>query len=60
MSAQAGGPRPVDWACLRCGHRYQEPYDPKAPLIERQCPRCRSNGVRRQKAAPATPAEDSA
>jgi predicted nucleic acid-binding Zn-ribbon protein len=37
----------VDWSCLRCGHRYKDPYDPKAPLVERQCPRCRSNSVRR-------------
>ncbi len=39
--------KPVPWACLRCGHRYTEDYDPKAPLIERQCPKCRSNSVRR-------------
>lgn len=58
MSAQQGGARPVDWVCLRCGHRYQDPFDPKAALIERQCPKCRSNSVRRPKGAKAAAAED--
>jgi hypothetical protein len=35
-----------DWKCMRCGHDYQENYDPKAPLVERSCPSCRSNSVR--------------
>ncbi len=34
------------WKCLRCGHDYEEAYDPKAPLRERACPSCRSNSVR--------------
>ncbi len=41
------GPRPCGWLCLRCGHRYEEPYDAEAPLVERACPKCRSNSVRR-------------
>jgi hypothetical protein len=31
---------------MRCGHDYVEAYDPKAPLTERSCPKCRSNSVR--------------
>jgi hypothetical protein len=31
---------------MRCGHEYVEPYDPKAALIERSCPKCRSNSIR--------------
>ena len=34
------------WKCMRCDHEYEESYDPKATLIERSCPRCRSNSVR--------------
>ena len=41
------GAKPTDWKCLRCGHDFVEPYDKSAPLIERQCPKCRSNSVRR-------------
>ena len=32
--------------CMRCGHEYEDRYDPRAPLIERACPKCRSNSVR--------------
>jgi predicted nucleic-acid-binding Zn-ribbon protein len=32
--------------CMRCGHEYEEKYDPRAPLVERSCPKCRSNSVR--------------
>jgi predicted nucleic acid-binding Zn-ribbon protein len=35
------------YKCLRCGHDYGEFFDPRAPLVERTCPRCRSNSVRR-------------
>jgi hypothetical protein len=31
---------------MRCGHQYEENYDPKAVMIERSCPACRSNSVR--------------
>jgi hypothetical protein len=31
---------------MRCGHEYVDPYDPKAALVERSCPECRSNSVR--------------
>ena len=44
---KAKGAQPTPWKCLRCGHDFVEPYDPGAPLIERQCPKCRSNSVRR-------------
>lgn len=53
MSTNSSDARPVDWKCLRCGHEYKEPYDPKAPLVERQCPNCRSNSVRRRPFLPA-------
>jgi len=36
---------------MRCGHGYTEGYDPKAPLVERSCPACRSNSVRPIEAA---------
>jgi len=48
MAKTSAGPRPVEWCCLRCKHEYHEDYDPDAPLVERQCPKCRSNSVRRQ------------
>jgi putative FmdB family regulatory protein len=35
------------YKCLRCGHDYEEFFDPDAPLVERACPKCRSNSVRR-------------
>jgi predicted nucleic acid-binding Zn-ribbon protein len=35
--------------CLRCGNEFKQPFDPKAPLIERTCPKCQSNSVRRMK-----------
>ena len=37
------------YRCLRCSHEYREFFDPNAPLIERACPKCRSNSVRRLK-----------
>ena len=44
---EKSGAKPVDWKCLRCGHMYVEPFDATAALVERQCPSCRSNSVRR-------------
>ncbi len=38
----------VDYKCLRCGHLFKSQYDPKVPM-ERACPECSSNSVRRQK-----------
>lgn len=38
----------VDFKCLRCGHTFRGPYDKKNPL-ERACPKCNSNSVRRMK-----------
>jgi DNA-directed RNA polymerase subunit RPC12/RpoP len=37
---------PWIWKCMRCGHGYEEPYDPKGVQTERTCPQCRSNSVR--------------
>ena len=31
---------------MRCGHDYEEAYDPKGTMTERSCPECRSNSVR--------------
>ncbi|MHC4608602.1 MAG: hypothetical protein ACYTAF_16965 [Planctomycetota bacterium] len=47
MSEQKSTVQYVGWVCLRCGHEYVEDFDPKAPLRERFCPKCRSNSVRR-------------
>lgn len=38
--------RPWVFRCMRCGEEYVEAYDSKAALIERSCPKCRSNSVR--------------
>lgn len=38
----------VPFKCLRCGHEFKAPYDKKVP-IERACPKCGSNSVRRVK-----------
>ncbi len=35
---------------MRCGHDYEEPYDPRGVMTERSCPKCRSNSVRPIKA----------
>lgn len=39
-------PRPVLFKCLNCGYEYEGVYDADK-LIERSCPRCRSNSIRR-------------
>ncbi len=33
--------------CLRCGHRFLADLDPKQ-VVERSCPECGSNSVRRE------------
>ena len=38
--------KPWKFKCLRCGHDYEENYDPKGVMTERSCPKCRSNSVR--------------
>ncbi len=38
----------VYFKCLRCGHEFTGPYDRKMP-IERSCPKCNSNSVRKVK-----------
>lgn len=38
----------VDFKCLRCGHEFTGSYDKKMP-IERSCPKCNSNSVRKIK-----------
>jgi len=32
--------------CLRCNHEYEDKYTPKV-VVERTCPKCGSNSVRR-------------
>jgi predicted Zn-ribbon and HTH transcriptional regulator len=33
--------------CLHCGHEYHSQTDPKRPVVERICPKCKSNSVRK-------------
>jgi predicted nucleic acid-binding Zn-ribbon protein len=40
----------VTFKCLRCGHEFRGVYDTE---VERMCPKCRSNSVRRVKEKPA-------
>ena len=47
MSDKKAEPGQHPYRCLRCGHEYPEFFDPGAPLVERACPKCRSNSVRR-------------
>jgi hypothetical protein len=42
-------PEEAKFKCLRCGYEFKMPFNPKAPLIERACPKCQSNSVRRIK-----------
>jgi DNA-directed RNA polymerase subunit RPC12/RpoP len=37
------------YKCLRCGIEFKQPFDLNALLIERACPKCLSNSVRRMK-----------
>ncbi len=34
--------------CMRCGHEFEQDYDPRAPLVEWTCPlpECKSNSIR--------------
>lgn len=32
--------------CMRCGHEYTAVYAKDGALVERTCPRCRSNSIR--------------
>ena len=34
--------------CMMCGHEYQEKVE-KSEDVERSCPKCRSNSIRRLK-----------
>ena len=36
----------ANFKCLRCGHQYEDKYTPNVPM-ERSCPACGSNSVRR-------------
>lgn len=51
MSDKKAEPGQHPYKCLRCGHEYTEFFDPQAALVERACPKCRSNSVRRLKPA---------
>ena len=42
----------ASFKCLRCGHEFTLPYD-KNVMVERTCPKCSSNSVRRIKKKPA-------
>ena len=41
-------PDEARFKCLRCGHEYSESYSSDV-VVERSCPQCRSNSVRRIK-----------
>ena len=45
----------VTFKCLRCGHEFRGVYDTD---VERICPKCRSNSVRRVKDKPPAPKAD--
>jgi len=45
----------VTFKCLRCGHEWRGLLDTD---IERMCPKCRSNSVRRVKETPAVAPAD--
>lgn len=32
--------------CMRCGHEYTAVYKKDGALVERTCPKCRSNSIR--------------
>ncbi len=32
--------------CLRCGHEFSAVHSKDGELVERTCPRCRSNSIR--------------
>jgi predicted Zn-ribbon and HTH transcriptional regulator len=42
--------------CLRCGHEFTAVHQKDGALVERTCPKCRSNSIRVKKddQAPAT------
>lgn len=42
----------ANFKCLRCGYEYIDSYTPGI-VVEKTCPRCRSNSVRRLKSASA-------
>jgi predicted nucleic acid-binding Zn-ribbon protein len=42
----------ANFKCLRCGHIYQDNFTPGI-VLERTCPKCASNSVRRLKDKPA-------
>ncbi len=45
----------ASFRCMMCGHEYQEKVV-KGEDIERSCPKCRSNSIRRLKKKPAAKA----
>ena len=49
-------PEQVTFRCLRCGNEFRGIYDTD---VERMCPKCRSNSVRRIKDKPAPQAGSS-
>ena len=42
-------PNLIMYKCLRCGHSWEEAYDPADGTVELTCPKCKSNSVRRLK-----------
>ena len=38
----------VNYKCLRCGNEFSDEYSPDL-IVEKSCPKCKSNSVRRLK-----------
>ncbi|MDP7423340.1 MAG: hypothetical protein QGH40_15825 [bacterium] len=36
-----------NFKCMRCGHEYEGPFKKNGGLVERMCPECSSNSIRR-------------
>ncbi len=41
----------IDYKCMHCGNEYRGSFDKLIP-IERTCPKCNSNSIRRAKKKP--------
>ena len=43
----------VNYKCLRCGNEFSDEYSPDL-IVEKSCPKCKSNSVRRLKTSNST------
>ena len=49
----------VNYKCLRCGNEFSDEYSPDL-IVEKSCPKCKSNSVRRLKTPASKQTETSA